>query len=430
MAGPRFAMPGREAALVPDTTWKNTRGIGGFSAMPPTRLPVCQVRPDVPSAAFRSEAVPAFGEIGGRMRLTGWSGMTAGLAVGTTLAVVLAAGTGAYFYSRHHSARLLDNARETARTEGELIRDALEYQMLEDDRTLIARHDRLVRQAAGCRAGSASRSRRRRASSRARRSTPFRTSSRTRRPARPAISSRRRSGWTAASSNARGGAVLRTVIPIRNKPECHECHDPADRINGVLMLDMNMQKIRAGMDQDLRWMTIGTAALTLLLIAGIALVVRFADLATSAAVRDDGAADRERRPAPARARRRVRYRFLARPRVQYDGRLDDRTAAPGPRTAASGSRPSSTASTTASWCSIRAECHRRQRCVSCSGPDALANVCWAHAAARSDQVPAQRTTVRPSAVWPHEQRQVRIMRTVDAGRHDPLGGSARLTDRQ
>ena len=45
--------------------------------------------------------------------------MTAGLATGTTLAVTLAAGTGAYFYSVHNARRLLENARETARTEGE-----------------------------------------------------------------------------------------------------------------------------------------------------------------------------------------------------------------------------------------------------------------------------------------------------------------------
>ena len=73
------------------------------------------------------------------MRLTRFSGMTLGLAAGTTLAVTLAAGTGAYFYSVHHSRRLLENARETARTEGELIRAALEYQMLADDRTLLAK---------------------------------------------------------------------------------------------------------------------------------------------------------------------------------------------------------------------------------------------------------------------------------------------------
>jgi PAS domain S-box-containing protein len=211
------------------------------------------------------------------MRLTGWSGMTAGLAAGITLAVVLAAGTGAYLYSRHHAARLLDNARETARTEGELIRDALEYQMLEDDRTLIANMiDSFGRRPDAAQVALLDRDGVVQFSSAPLDSpSDFEPGSPTcqachRFPAAQRMDSR--------VIEARGGAVLRTVIPIRNKPECHDCHDPADRINGVLMLDMNMQKIRAGMDQDLRWMTIGTAALTLLLIAGIALVVRFAIL--------------------------------------------------------------------------------------------------------------------------------------------------------
>lgn len=211
------------------------------------------------------------------MRVTGWSGMTAGLAAGTTLAVVLAAGTGAYVYARHHSARLLDNARETARTEGELIRDALEYQMLADDRTLIAdmidsfgRRPDAEQVALLDRDGVVQFS-----------SAPLDSPSDFE-PGSPTCQACHQ--FPAAQRmdsrviEARGGTILRTVIPIRNKPECHECHDPGDRINGVLMLDMNTQKIRAGMDQDLRWMTIGTAALTLLLIAGIAVVVRFAVL--------------------------------------------------------------------------------------------------------------------------------------------------------
>ena len=211
------------------------------------------------------------------MRVSGWSGMTAGLAVGTTLAVVLAAGTGAYFYSLNHSRTLLENARETARTEGELIRDALEYQMLADDRTLIAQmidtfgkrpnaeqvalldRDGVVQFSSAPLASTAD----------------FQPDSPTCQACHQFPASQR---MDSRVIEARGGAVLRTVIPIMNKPECHECHDPADRINGVLMLDVNMETIRAGMDRDLRWMALGTAALTLLLITGIALVVRFAVL--------------------------------------------------------------------------------------------------------------------------------------------------------
>jgi PAS domain S-box-containing protein len=210
------------------------------------------------------------------MRVTGWSGMTAGLAAGTTLAVVVAAGTGAYFYSRHHAERLLENARETARTEGELIRDALEYQMLAEDRTLIAKMiDTFGKRPAAERVALLDRDGVVQFSSTPLASVDFEPDSPTCQACHQFPAAQR---MDSRVIEARGGSVLRTVIPIMNKPVCHECHDPADRINGVLMLDMNITAIRADMDRDLRWMALGTAALTLLLITGIALVVRFAVL--------------------------------------------------------------------------------------------------------------------------------------------------------
>ena len=210
------------------------------------------------------------------MRLTRWSGMTAGLAVGITLAVVLAAGTGAYFYSVHHSRSLLENARETARTEGELILAALEYQMLADDRTLIAKMiDTFGRRPNAEQVALLDRHGVVQFSSAPLVSADFEPGSPTCQACHQFPAAQR---MDSRVIEARGGAVLRTVIPVKNKPECHACHDPDDRINGVLMLDVNMEKIRAGMDRDLRWMTLGTAALTLVLIAGIALVVRLAVL--------------------------------------------------------------------------------------------------------------------------------------------------------
>ena len=64
---------------------------------------------------------------------------TVGLAVGVTAAVVLACAGGAYLYSKHHMQSLLRTARSTALAEGDLIRVALEHQMIENDRTLIAK---------------------------------------------------------------------------------------------------------------------------------------------------------------------------------------------------------------------------------------------------------------------------------------------------
>jgi PAS domain S-box-containing protein len=75
-----------------------------------------------------------------------------------------------------------------------------------------------------------------------------------------------------------GGAVLRTVVPIRNRPECHGCHDPNHRINGVLILDSNAGQLRAAMTRDLRWLVAGTGAITLLLVGTIAIIIRLAVL--------------------------------------------------------------------------------------------------------------------------------------------------------
>ena len=69
-----------------------------------------------------------------RPRLTS---TTAGLAVGITAAVAMACALGAYLYSIHHFDTLLSAARDAAAAQGALIRDALEHEMMENDRTLI-----------------------------------------------------------------------------------------------------------------------------------------------------------------------------------------------------------------------------------------------------------------------------------------------------
>ena len=195
--------------------------------------------------------------IGGRVRRSRLSSMTAGLAIGTTLAVRPGGGHRRLpLLASAIPATLLENARETARTQGELIRAALEYQMLQDDRTLIAQmietfgrrpnaeqvalldRDGMVQFSSAPLASTAD----------------FAPDSPTCQACHQFPASQR---MDSRVIETHGGAVLRTVIPIRNKPECHECHDPDDRINGVLMFDVNMETIRAGMDRDLRWMALG-----------------------------------------------------------------------------------------------------------------------------------------------------------------------------
>ncbi len=202
---------------------------------------------------------------------------TVGLAVGVTAAAVLACAGGAYLYSRQHLRTLLETARSTAAAEGDLIRVALEHQMIENDRTLIARMiesfrkqrgvERLVlldrngkQQYRGSSGGTDS---------------DLQIESPTCQACHRHPASQRESSRVIETA---GGAVLRTVVPIRNRPACHRCHDPNHRINGILILDYNAGEVRAAMSRDLRWLVAGTGMITLLLVGAIAIVIRFAVL--------------------------------------------------------------------------------------------------------------------------------------------------------
>jgi len=202
-----------------------------------------------------------------------FTSMTVGLAVGITAAVAAACAAGAYVYSLHHFESLIETARTTALAEGELITAALEHQMIENDRSLIARmietfgrQPRIESVALLDRFG-----------------IPRFTSS----PLLPTNDLTFGSPTCQSCHqyppeqrgasrviDTQGGTVLRTVVPVRNKTECHRCHDASHRINGILILDINAGEIRTAMNRDLRYMVAGSCALTLLLVGAIALVVR------------------------------------------------------------------------------------------------------------------------------------------------------------
>jgi len=151
---------------------------------------------------------------------------------------------------------LLKGARATALAEGDLMRVALEHQMIENDRTLIAKMMESFRKQSWVerlvlldRAG---------------------VERELQVPADQAGSSR--------VIEARKGEVLRTVVPIRNRAECYGCHDPSHKINGVLILDYRTAELSQEMAHDLGWMVGGTAAITLLLVGAIGIVIRVAVL--------------------------------------------------------------------------------------------------------------------------------------------------------
>src|SRR5512136_1981944 len=142
--------------------------------------------------------------------------MTVGLAVGVTAAVAAACATGAYLYSLHHFESLLETSRTTALAEGELIRAALEHQMMENDRSLIARmiqsfgsEPRVENVMLLDRSGTVRYS-----------SSPLQSGSELRIESPTCQACHRFPPEQRGSSRVietRGGTVLRSVIPVRNR---------------------------------------------------------------------------------------------------------------------------------------------------------------------------------------------------------------------
>jgi PAS domain S-box-containing protein len=201
------------------------------------------------------------------------SSTAVGLAIGVTVAVSATFAVAAYFYSQHHFESLLDTSRETAVAQGELIRSALEHQMMENDRSLIGqmvlsfgRQPRVETVMLLDRNGVAQYwSADRPAAADLEIDSPTCQACHQYPPEQRGAS---------RVIDTKGGTVLRTVIPVRNREACHQCHDPAHGVNGILILDLNVGEMRASMNRDLRWMIGGSGALTLLLIGAIAVVVR------------------------------------------------------------------------------------------------------------------------------------------------------------
>ncbi|MCM2256863.1 MAG: ATP-binding protein [Vicinamibacteria bacterium] len=198
---------------------------------------------------------------------------TVGLAVGVTVAVSVAFGGGAYLFSVHHYDTLLESARATALSQAELIREALEHQMIENDRTLIAqmvesfgRQPRVTSVVLLDRAGQA-----RFASGPRSRTIDLDLGS-------PTCQACHRSPPAERGSSrvieVEGGTLLRTVVPFRNRPACHGCHPASHQINGILLLDVDVGEMHQALNSDLRNMLGGSAALALTLVLAIALVLR------------------------------------------------------------------------------------------------------------------------------------------------------------
>ena len=206
-----------------------------------------------------------------------FASMTVGLALGVTAAVVVGCTAAAYIFSVRHFRSLLDTAHTSALAEGELIRTALEHQMMGNDRTLIAQMiESFGKQARVEQLVVLDRNGVERYSSKpGTAKNDFQIGSPTCQACHRDPPERRGSSRVIETQ---GGTILRTVIPIRNHDQCQQCHDPRQKINGVLILDYNAGEVRAAMTRDLRWMVAGTGALTFVIVGAIALVIRLSVL--------------------------------------------------------------------------------------------------------------------------------------------------------
>ncbi|MBI2833025.1 MAG: PAS domain-containing protein [Acidobacteria bacterium] len=87
-----------------------------------------------------------------------------------------------------------------------------------------------------------------------------------------AIPSRQRA--TSALIELEGGAVLRSVYPLRNQPACHRCHDPSRTVNGVMITDTDVTDVRTRLAAQIKGMATLLGVIALVLLAGVTLVVR------------------------------------------------------------------------------------------------------------------------------------------------------------
>ncbi len=198
---------------------------------------------------------------------------TAALAIPITLAVTVAFSVGAYLYSKHHFSTLLETAEETALTQGETILQALEHQMLDKDQDLI---QAMIR-------GFSDRPEVARLEILDHEGTVWHSSEdgtlgevldRTS-PTCEACHLRPPEDRSSSQIvRAEEESILRVVLPIENEGPCQSCHDPAQRINGLLVFDNNIGPLRAGLDRDLKWMVGGSALLAFLLVGTVAGVVQ------------------------------------------------------------------------------------------------------------------------------------------------------------
>lgn len=209
----------------------------------------------------------------GLMRLPKPERLTARLAVGITLLVIVPLAAGLYLLARHQYEQTIAARRAAAELENRILEAALRHQMIRKDsrlmteilqevgrqpevrRAMVLDHDGVVRMS----------SREPDVGVRIPRDSATCLVCHTMTP-------KARERWVLFSED--GAEVLRSVLPIVNRAECQGCHGTAKKLNGMLILDISLAPIQAQLRGEVRRMGLATAILTVVLLGGVGVLVR------------------------------------------------------------------------------------------------------------------------------------------------------------
>jgi len=202
-----------------------------------------------------------------RMRLPEVERLSARIAVGIGLLVIVPLASGLYLLSRVQYEHAVDARRSAADLENRLLETALRHEMIDRDPKLmtgilhaVGREPEVIRAMVVDHNGIVKLS-----------SRPAEVGIQTSRTSptcrvchdeTPALRQR----WVLLKEGDTD--ILRSVKPIENGPECHRCHDPATRLNGMLVLDVSLAQVQARFAWDLRWLGGATALVMFLMLGG------------------------------------------------------------------------------------------------------------------------------------------------------------------
>lgn len=198
--------------------------------------------------------------------------LTLRLTLGITVLVIGPLSVGLYFLAQSHFDQAIEARQTAARLENRLLEAALRHQMLTRDNRLLSEIlEEIAREPEVRAAVVVDHSGTIRISSdpeqvgvRIPRDSPMCLICHSKVP-------EERERWVRVQEE---GEILRSILPITNRPECHRCHDAAQEFNGMLILDISLTEMRQDLRHDVKLMAMTTGSLTLILLAGVGFTIR------------------------------------------------------------------------------------------------------------------------------------------------------------